>query len=200
MDINDRSFGGEVFYQQYFGAADFGAGKQCGSATANHGPRSVARTASAVWRTRRRSAIREQLIGASGVLDRPRHPVAVHGRDHRRLRVRDPRRSQDRRLVPEPPPRPRHRGRLDRRREHVHHREPRRVVDATRRPSSRTGSRDTDDPKDKARLHEPAQAVPGHPDLRPAAPRLQRAAVHADPPVLEEALRPGLVHVLAHRG
>ena len=73
MDINDRSFGGEVTYEQIFSAANqFGATKPCGPATANHGaqiggPDGVGcmENAAAV------GDLRESLIGASGVLVAP---------------------------------------------------------------------------------------------------------------------------------
>ena len=166
MDINDRSFGGEVTYQQLFassacGTADAKLARPTRASAASNGKDCVA--------TRRRSGQVQQLIGASGVLIAPGIQAAVPRRVHRRLRVRDPRRSQDRLVVPEPPPRSRDRGRLDRRREHVHHREPRRVVaDATRTTLVDKISR-TDDATEQARLTARARAVQGHPHLRQAA-------------------------------
>jgi outer membrane receptor protein involved in Fe transport len=72
MDINDRSFGGEVFYQQYFNTTtQYGPGKQCGSATAGHaaaigGPDGLGCMANT-------AAVgdAERLIGASGELIAP---------------------------------------------------------------------------------------------------------------------------------
>ncbi|MFT3692560.1 MAG: TonB-dependent receptor [Kofleriaceae bacterium] len=73
MDINDRSFGGEVFYQQYFAAngANFGAGKQCGSATANHAAEIGGPDGLGCLQNPQAVGDIERLIGASGVLIAP---------------------------------------------------------------------------------------------------------------------------------
>jgi outer membrane receptor protein involved in Fe transport len=71
MDINDRSFGGEVFYRQYFTGTDFGAGKPCGSATANHGPAIGGPDGLGCMQNQQAVGQSESLIGASGVLIAP---------------------------------------------------------------------------------------------------------------------------------
>jgi outer membrane receptor protein involved in Fe transport len=72
MDINDRSFGGEVNYRQVFqDSTSFGAGKPCGSATAGQsgaigGPDGIGCAMST-----EKGDLQNQLIGASGVLVAP---------------------------------------------------------------------------------------------------------------------------------
>ncbi len=74
MDINERSFGGEVQYEQVFSAngANYGAGQQCGASTAGQagqigGPDGIgcAKNNMAV------GDLRNQLIGAAGELIAP---------------------------------------------------------------------------------------------------------------------------------
>ena len=78
MDINDRSFGGEVSdIRQIFNA---------GAVRRESIRASAVPTAAAASTTTQRRR-REQLIGASGVLVAPGIKAAVHGRDHRRRRV-----------------------------------------------------------------------------------------------------------------
>ena len=120
-------------YQQVFDAG----GTQCGGGT---DPRIGGANGDELPRHDGRRAIgaSEQLIGASGVLVAPGIKSQYMDEiiagfeyeviDDLKIGV----------VVPEPPHRPRDRGRVDRRREHVHHREPGRVVGRARSRSSRT--------------------------------------------------------------